>query len=550
MPAPLEHTPPRRRAIGLPPLEVAAMALAAVLAIAWAIWLPPVRDLAGHEFRVEQYEAVGWNIWNNLWYGGHNTPGYSILFPPVAALLGIGVTGVLTAVAAAGCFAALLRRFADGAAWPGALWFAAGTATDLFTGRVVFAMGLAFALGACLAAQRSRPVLCVLLGVGAAATSAVAAAFAALAGIALIVAARSPRERRVGIQLAAAPALIVLVLGLLFPVEGTANFGPYTLAGSALAGLAVWAAAPRSERVLRVGALLYVAGCLLAFVLETPLGGTAGRLAALVTGPLVLTLLIVRHRHGTLPGRARSPLALAGLVVALGVAAAWQWGSAQLDVRDAVAHERSTGAAYFAPLVDQIERRSEGPVRVEIPFTLMHYEARWVARRLPLARGWLRQIDRAHNPLFYAGRLGGARYGRWLRENGIAWVALASGRLDPSAVGEARVIRARPPYLHEVWRSRDWRLFRVLGSPGLVSGPGRLLRIDDDGFVVHAARPGRLLVRVRDTRYWRVVAGAACVARAPGGWTQLDVARAGRVEVRARVGALRRLGEQPQCGDD
>ena len=48
-PAPLEETPPRRRPVGLPPLEVAAMALAAVLAIVWAIWLPPVRDLAGHE---------------------------------------------------------------------------------------------------------------------------------------------------------------------------------------------------------------------------------------------------------------------------------------------------------------------------------------------------------------------------------------------------------------------------------------------------------------------------------------------------------------------
>jgi hypothetical protein len=250
---------------------------------------------------MEHYEAVGTPVWNNLWYGGHHTPGYSVLFPPVAALLGIGLTGVLAATSAAGCFAALVHRHAGAAAWPGALWFAAATATNLFTGRLVFAMGIALGLGACLAAQRGRPVLSAVLGGGAAATSAVAAAFVALAGIALVVTAAATRQRRLGVTLAAAPAITVLAIALLFPVEGTAQFGPIMLAASVAAGLSVWAAAPRDDRVLRIGALLYVAGCALAFLLPTPLGGTAGRLAALLTGPLVLTLLLARHRAGALP---------------------------------------------------------------------------------------------------------------------------------------------------------------------------------------------------------------------------------------------------------
>ena len=523
------------------------MGIAGAVAIVWALWQPPVRDLAGHLFRMDQYEAVGWHVWNNHWYGGHHTPGYSILFPPVAALLGIGLTGVLAATSAAGCFAALVHRHAGAAAWPGAVWFAVGTTSNLFTGRVVFAMGVAFGLGACLAAQRGRSLPVAILGAGAAATSAVAAAFVAMAGIALVVGATTPRQRVLGAQLAAVPAITVLAIGLLFPVEGTADFGPVVLAASVAAGMLVWVSAPPDDRVLRVGALLYVAGCALAFILATPLGGTAGRLAALVTGPLVLTLLLARHRAGTLPAWSRHPAALAALALAMVLAGAWQWGSARLDVRDAIAHEGSTRADYFAPLVGEIQRRSRGPARVEIPFTLMHYEALWVAREVPIARGWLRQIDRAHNPLFYDGRLTDARYAQWLRENGIGWVALASAPLAPSARDEARIIRSGPPYLREEWRSRDWRLFRVLGSSDLVSGPARAVRLDAEGLVLDADRPGRFLVRVHHTRYWRVITGAACVGRAPGGWTEVRATRPGRIAITARLGSLPRVGQQPQC---
>lgn len=547
VPRPRERGPARRAPAGVGLLEITTMAVAGAVAVAWALWLPPVRDLAGHLFRMEQYEAVGPHVWNNLWYGGHHTPGYSILFPPVAALLGIGLTGVVAAISAAGCFAALAHRLAGPAAWPGALWFAAGTATNLFTGRVVFAIGVAFGLGACLAAQRGRPVLIAVLGACAAATSAVAAAFVAMAGIALVLTAATPRRRRLAVELAAAPALTVLAIGFLFPVEGTAHFGLATLAASVAAGLSVWAAAPRDARVLRIGALLYIAGCALSFVLPTPLGGTAGRLAALVTGPLVLTLLLLRRRAGSLPAWSARPAALAAVALGLAVAAGWQWGSARLDIRDAVAQERSTRADYFAPLVAEIRRRSPWPTRVEIPFTAMHYEALWVARDVALARGWLRQVDRAHNPLFYGRRLTGSRYARWLRHNGIGWVALAAAPLDRSARDEARIIRSGPPYLREVWRSPDWRLFRVVGSSGLARGPGRVLRLDDEGLVLHADRPGRLLLRVRHTRYWRVMAGAACVTRAPAGWTEVRAARPGRIAITARVGPLRRLGRQPQC---
>jgi hypothetical protein len=415
----------------------------------------------------------------------------------------------------------------------------------------VFALGMAFGVGACLAAQRGRPTLAAVLGIATGATSAVAAAFVALAGVALAVGGGGARQRRHGAVLAVAPAATVLAISSAFPVEGDAHFGPVTLAASIAGGVSVWAAAARTDRVLRAGALLYVAGCGLAFLVPTPLGGTVGRLAALVTGPLVITLLLARRRAGTLPTPLTRPPGRAALALGLVLALGWQWGAVRRDVHDALApaYAPSTREAFYAPVVEEIERRSRGPTRVEIPFTATHYEALWVARRVSIARGWLRQLDRAHNPLFYDGRLTTARYGRWLRENGISWVALPNAPLDDSARQEVRVIRARPPYLQEVWRSPDWRLFRVPSSHGLFSGPGRLVRLGDDGLVLDAHRPGRLLIRVRWSRYWHVASGEACVAPVRGRWTAVQAARPGRIRITTQFGSLMRMGKQPDCPD-
>jgi hypothetical protein len=530
----LRPAPARRRV----PLEAVAAAVAGVVAVVWAVWQPPVRDLAAQLFRVDQQRDVGFHVVNTFWYGGHHTLNYSALFEPIAATLGVGATGVLAAMATAACSAALLRRWAGAAAWPGALWLAVATTTSLFTGRLAFALGAAFATAACLAAQRRRTVPTVVLGVLTGATSGVAAALTALAGLAAILGAREAAARRAAVPLAVAPACTVVALALAFPVEGDAPFSTRQLAACVAAGLAVWLAATPADRVVRTGALLYVAAGLLAFAVPTPVGGTVERLGGLVGGPLVLTLLLRRRRDGTLPAWLRRPAGVVAVAAGLLVAAGWQWDATRIDVRDALGPgEPSTRASFYAPLLRELDRRSTAPARVEIPFTAMHHEARWVARRVPIARGWLRQLDRARNPLFYDGPLTSARYERWLRASGIAWVALPDTPLDHSAVEEARIVRTRPPYLREVWRSPRWRLFSVAGSPGLASGPGRVAEVAADRVVVDARRPGRVVLRFRHTRLWEVTAGDACVGPAPGGWTALDVRRAGRVVVQARAGA-------------
>ena len=106
-----------------------AVALSAVLAAAMLAWAPPVGDLAAQVFRAELFQRVGLGIWNGSWYGGHYTLTYSVLFPPLAALLGPRVVGMLAVVASSYLFDRLVRdRWGEAARWA-TLWFAAGVVT-------------------------------------------------------------------------------------------------------------------------------------------------------------------------------------------------------------------------------------------------------------------------------------------------------------------------------------------------------------------------------------------------------------------------------------
>ena len=96
------------------PWHAAPIVLAALFAIVYLIWQPRTVDLAAHTFRADLFGEEGFTIWNGQWYGGHHTPAYSILSPPLAWLLApplalaAGRGGVRGAVRAAR--ARLVRR--------------------------------------------------------------------------------------------------------------------------------------------------------------------------------------------------------------------------------------------------------------------------------------------------------------------------------------------------------------------------------------------------------------------------------------------------------
>ncbi|HVS28925.1 MAG TPA: hypothetical protein VHE14_05200, partial [Solirubrobacteraceae bacterium] len=184
--------------------------------------------------------------------------------------------------------------------------------------------------------------------------------------------------------------------------------------------------------------------------------------------------------------------------------------------------------------------------RIEIPFTRNHWEAAYVARENPIARGWERQLDVRYNHLFYRPRLTAARYESWLATNGVAYVALPDSKLDFSAVAEARLLRAGIAGLRPSWSSRHWRVWKVVASRPLAS-PSPLTTLGREGFTLRSAAPGATTVRERFTPYWAITSGAGCVERAPGGWTKVTASRAGDIAVGIRFGLGRVFEHGRRC---
>src|SRR5439155_11898457 len=87
----------------------APVLIATALAAAYLAAAPMSADLAAQTYRAALFDRAGFMLWDNAWYGGHPLPGYSVLFPPLGALLGVRLVGALSAVAAAALFGALVR---------------------------------------------------------------------------------------------------------------------------------------------------------------------------------------------------------------------------------------------------------------------------------------------------------------------------------------------------------------------------------------------------------------------------------------------------------
>src|SRR5205823_5287819 len=103
--------------------------------------------------------------------------------------------------------------------------------------------------------------------------------------------------------------------------------------------------------------------------------------------------------------------------------AVWQWAPSRTIVTspnsDPEVHQ-----SFYQPLLQELAVVAPGPIRVEVPPTLEHWEAAFLAPHVSLARGWERQLDIANNSLFYVtGALTPASYLAWLKSNGITWVA-------------------------------------------------------------------------------------------------------------------------------
>jgi hypothetical protein len=500
--------------------------VAALLAAAYLILQPAGADLPAQLLRVKLFAAQGFGIWSNSWYGGHYLLGYSVLFPPLGWLLGARLLGALASVATATAFAALAHDVYGDDAWLGATWLGAATVTELLSGRLTFALGLSGTALTALFLERRQPRWAAVSAVVTALASPVAGLFVVLAGA--VVGWRGLKTQ-FQIDIAGGIAVIsiqILLLGtaaLLFPSGGYQPFAFGTL--WPLLAAASLIVALRPGGVITTATVLYIAGCLAAYLIHTPVGSNAARLGELVAGPLVALVLV--------PRRAWLLLALAALPLAY------------LQIHDAVTDlqhgmpDRSAG--YYQPLI-RFLRAQPGLWRVEVPATRGHWESYWLAPQVPLARGWERQTDIAADPLFYETSLTAPRYESWLRRLAVRYVAVADAPSDYAARAELRLIRDGLPYLHVVRRMRHWTVYEVARPAPIASGAGRVVSIAPGSVGLVVAHSGSIYLRLRWSPYWQLSGVHGCVEPA-GQFTRISAATAGTARLSMSF-ALGRVGSR------
>ncbi len=514
-----------------------AWGLTALLAVVWLIVDPPTPDLAAHAYRADVADRIGLGVWEQGWFAGHHLPGYSVLMPPLAALLSPQAVAAAAVVVAAWCFERLAAtHWSRGAARAASLWFAVGVVSTLVGGQLAFAAGLAPALGALLVGRRGHPAAGAALGALTTLTSPVTAAFLVLACTAWWLAGRRPAPLAIAAG-AIVPGLLIVAA---FPQGGIQPFRASSFAWAFGVAVALVLAFPRDERALRIGAGLYALVLLAGVLLDTPLGGNLVRLAAVFGGPLAA---------GALWDRRRAVLWVLALPLLY-----WQWLAPVRSVARA-SGDPSSSAAYHAPLLAELDRRAaaEGPFRTEIPFTANHWETRFVPLTPPARprlgtparreaqRALLRRRAAHPGPL---PRLAG-RSRRPVRR--------AAGRRSstppvPPRVGSSR--RDASPACARCGARADWRLYRLDGARPLATGHRCASpRSGSTPSTLTTPRPAATVVRVRFTPYWALTRGAgACRARPAAG-------RACGSTPRARRGwrsASRRGGSgptRPRCTD-
>ena len=432
---------------------VAATAAAGVGAL--IAWLgPPGTDFAAHVYQRALFLQHGFTLWNDLWYDGrYSFVGYSVLYYPLAALLGIRVLAVVAATV-------------------GALALRGPPRTRVGASRALVEPQLRGHLGR-IHPHRSVPLRSRSRARAARARRAPSATPLALRGPRAPHArcepsgARAPhrrtrrrsarpardaaREHRAGHRARrrsrprtrpAAP----LSNGNRYPFaasEAAAGLG-FCLLG--LAG--TWRV--EGARLLRYVFAAYAVAVAGFYLVPSGLGENIVRLRYVAVPVAVLVLALRRWRP--------LPVALGVLTLALA------WNVAPLAAGWANGGTDAASQVYVwrAPL-GYLRAHLQPSYRVEAVDTADHWPDFYLPEAgIPLVRGWFRQDDFPLDAILYR-RFTPAAYLRWLRGLGVAYVVLARAPLDFSSVREARLIRSGRVGLRRVFATRRSRSTQCRG---------------------------------------------------------------------------------------
>ncbi len=496
--------------------------LALTVGLWWSRWHG--LDYPAQLYRVGLVHRQGFSVWDANWYGGHYTPAYGVLVPWLGSVIGLSATAIISTISSVVLFERLLTHARLPHVVTGTAAFTLMMLINMYEGRLPFALGVMLGLVSVLLARHgwwwwtgAAALLTTL-------ASPVAGAFLALAFAAWALSlpfdsiralVRSPQ-----VAVAILSFLVTTTISLVFPEGGYFPFFWVDLLLALATGVAAFWLLP-AQSALRWGFLLAAIVAVPLWAIANPMGGNLSRIAV-IGGPL---LLAAPRRHVRLQ-------LLVGLVL-LG------WQMKPLLHLPAAVEDPSASRSYYQPLVDQLNMRTSGPVRLEIPMTVGHWEAAYVAPAYPLARGWERQLDLRYNAILYDEKMTATQYQDWLFANGVSYVAIPDASLEPEAQHEVQVAE-NATYLHEVWTNAHWRLFAVEGSPHLTSGPARLLSLRDGRVALAVTGTSSVTIRMRYTSHLEVVHGRGCLSASLDGWTILQPSKPGRFVLKTAL-----IPEQP-----
>ncbi|MEP6909064.1 MAG: hypothetical protein ABI896_01380 [Actinomycetota bacterium] len=512
-----------------------AASLAALL-----IWLgPPGNDLAAHVYQRTVFVHDGFQLWNNFWYGGrYSFVTYSVLYYPLAGVLGIKPLAIASIATAALAFAVVVgRQWGPLARWSsrtfGVVW-----AGLVISAAFPFALGIALGLLAIWALQASKRWRFGVLAVLTAAASPLAFLLLAIFLVGLGVGVRE-RGRRL-----LTPTLIIAAVGTsqfllarAFSDGGRYPFSVFELCSILLfcgMGAALtWHV--ETARTIRWFFVAYAAASVMAFVVASPLGENIARVrfAALPIAVLVLSL------------RSWRPLPVTALVLVL--AGSWNLSPHAWSFSRATA-EPTAHVAYWQPAIHYMREHLAPSYRVEAVDTSGHWAAVYLpGAGIPLTRGWFRQDDFPQNKVLYSD-LNSATYQRWLRHLGVRYVVLTDAPTDYSSKEEARLIRSGRSGLMPVHQTKHITIFSVPRPRPLLTGsaPAEVYALAQTYMLLHVDAPGRYRLAVRYSPYWRVT--GACVFRGKDGMIRLISRRRGLLLLKFKVGAARALATMVGSG--
>ena len=524
--------------------EAVLCAAAAAFLASLLVWLgPPGADLAAHVYQRTVFVQDGFALWNNFWYAGrYSFVTYSLIYYPLAAVLGIKLLAVATVATAALAFAMILsREWGPVARWSS--WtFAVVWAGIVLSAAYPFALGAALALLAIWALQAGHRWSFGALAVLTAAASPLAFLLLALVLVGIGVArVRDGRKLVVPAVIVGGMGVTEAVLWRLFPDGGRYPFSWQELMAACTFCLLGASLTWRVERarILRWLFIVYLGACLTAFAIPSSLGENVDRLRYFAVPVAVLSLSLRRWR----------PLPVA--LIALGLAVSWNITPLAFSFVKTSADPASS-PAYWQPAITFLHRHLGLSYRVEAVDTAGHWDAVYLPRAgIPLARGWFRQNDFPQNRVFYRDdELPDAAYLHWLRSLGVRYVVLTDAPPDYSARAEASLLRSGRSGLARVLRTRHLSIFEVPSPRKLITGPApaRVVALAQTRVSIRVAARGTYRLAIRYSPYWSASSG--CLDPGKDSMIRLQAPTAGVVALTFRVNARRALaalqGQRPQ----